>query len=179
MTTKEKSHKRRLWHIARGALSIFLPIQETQWYLRTSKDITARNLDRIRNAFPEPEDTPLDATVSPSWIEAVSASGLTPEELEKGYCRQRRRWRVMFWLVFILLPPLTLFSLSNVTDITVHQISTTLVLFSGAGVAWSKALIVTFRLWQLRNRRVSLEECGTFRHFIAGTNAVRNAIWGD
>ncbi|KMK87534.1 TraX [Pectobacterium atrosepticum ICMP 1526] len=179
MTIIEKPHKRRLWRMARGALSIFLPIQETQWYLRTSKDITTRNMERIRKAFPELEDASDAETASPDWEEAVAASGLTLEELEKGYCRQRRRWRAMFWLLSILVPPFTMFSLSNSADITVHQISTCLVLLSGTGVAWSKALIVTFRLWQLRNRRVSLAERGTFRHFMSETNAVRNAVCGD
>ena len=59
-----------------------------------------------------------------------------------------------------------------------HQFTTALVLLSGAGVAWSKALIVTYRLWQLRNHRVSLAERGTFRHFMAETDAVRDAIRG-
>ncbi|QXE13053.1 conjugal transfer protein TraX (plasmid) [Pectobacterium atrosepticum] len=136
-------------------------------------------MERIRKAFPELEDASDAETASPDWEEAVAASGLTLEELEKGYCRQRRRWRAMFWLLSILVPPFTMFSLSNSADITVHQISTCLVLLSGTGVAWSKALIVTFRLWQLRNRRVSLAERGTFRHFMSETNAVRNAVCGD
>ncbi|MEL7630959.1 conjugal transfer protein TraX [Pectobacterium aroidearum] len=179
MITEEKPQKRRLWRIARGVLNIFLPIPETQWYLRTSRDITARNMTRIRKAFPELEKTSNDVTVSPDWEDAVAASGLTPEELEKGYCRQRRCWRAMFWLLSILVPPFMMFSLSNSANMTVHQISTCLVLLSGTGVAWSKALIVTFRLWQLRNRRVSLAERGTFRHFMSETNAARNAIRGD
>lgn len=62
--------------------------------------------------------------------------------------------------------------------ITAHQVSTILVLFAGAGVSWSRALIITYRLWQLRSRRVSLAEGGTFRHFLTETRAVRNAIRG-
>ncbi|MGS6321538.1 conjugal transfer protein TraX, partial [Enterobacter hormaechei] len=98
--------------------------------------------------------------------------------LDKGYVSQRRRWRFLFWLMIILVPlaPLTTFIIGG--SITAHQISTCVVLFSGAGVAWSKALIVTYRLWQLRNRRVSLAEGGTFQHFRTETHALRDSILG-
>ncbi|RIC40643.1 hypothetical protein D1895_07455, partial [Escherichia coli] len=34
----------------------------------------------------------------------------------------------------------------------------------------SQSLIAGFRLWQIRNRRVSPAEKGTFRHFLAESN---------
>ncbi|MDV5280063.1 hypothetical protein [Leclercia adecarboxylata] len=52
----------------------------------------------------------------------------------------------------------------------------------GAVCQWRRgmveALIITYRLWQLRSRRVSLAEGGTFRHFLTETRAVGNAIRG-
>ncbi|EJF0241856.1 conjugal transfer protein TraX [Salmonella enterica subsp. enterica serovar Liverpool] len=179
MITDDKPKKpRRLWRITRGLLSLFLPVQETQWYLRSSRDVTSRNLARIRKAFPELDVTE-EPPASPDWAAAVAASGQTPEALESNYLAQRRRWRLMFWLLAIPVPLFTLGPVYAGNGLTFHQFSTGLVLFSGAGVAWSKALIVTFRLWQLRNRRVSEAERGTFRHFIAETRAVRDAIRGD
>lgn len=178
MIIDEKQNKpRRLWRITRGLLSIFLPVQETQWFLRSSRDVTARNMERIRNAFPDLEVSDAPPS-SPDWSAAVAASGLTAEELEKNYLTQRRRWRVMFWLLAVPIPLFTLAPVIIGSGITFHQFTTALVLLSGAGVAWSKALIVTYRLWQLRNRRVSLAERGTFRHFMAETDAVRDAIRG-
>lgn len=178
MITEEKQNKpRRMWRITRGLLSLFLPVQETQWFLRTSRDVTSRNMERIRNAFPELDDTELP-TSSPDWAAAVAASGLTKEALEKNYLSQRRRWRIMFWLLAVPVPLFTLAPVITGSGITFHQFTTALVLLSGAGVAWSKALIVTYRLWQLRNRRVSLVERGTFRHFMTETDAVRDAIRG-
>lgn len=161
--------------ITRGVLSLFLPVQETTWFLRSARHMTSRNLGRMRDAFPEPRSDD-ELPVSPDWEKAVEESGCTPEQLDRGYVSQRRRWRFLFWLMAIPVPltPLTPFITGG--SITVHQISTCVVLFSGAGVAWSQALIVTYRLWQLRNRRVSLAEGGTFQHFMTETHAVRDAI---
>lgn len=163
--------------ITRGLLSIFLPLQETKWYLRAARHMTSRNIERMRDAFPEliTDDKP---PASPDWEKAVAESGCTPAQLDKGYVSQRKRWRVLFWLMTIPVPLAALTPFIIGGSISAQQISTCVVLFSGAGVAWSKALIVTYRLWQLRNRRVSLAERGTFQHFMAETHAVRDAILG-
>ncbi|CAM4371821.1 MULTISPECIES: conjugal transfer protein TraX [Enterobacteriaceae] len=178
--TSEKivSRKKSLTgRITIGLLSIFLPVQETKWFLRSARHMTSRNLERMRDAFPE-LNTDDKLPASPDWEKAVEESGCTTEQLDKGYVSQRRRWRFLFWLMIILVPlaPLTTFIIGG--SITAHQISTCVVLFSGAGVAWSKALIVTYRLWQLRNRRVSLAEGGTFQHFRTETHALRDSILG-
>ncbi|HFN3899243.1 TPA: hypothetical protein ACRVWQ_003609 [Escherichia coli] len=39
----------------------------------------------------------------------------------------------------------------------------------------SQSLIASFRLWQLRNRRVSQTEKGTFRHFLAESDWLSEA----
>ena len=163
--------------IARGLLSIFIPLQETKWFLRSARHMTSRNLERMRGAFPDLKNN-AEPPASPDWEKAVAESGCTPEELDKGYVAQRKRWRILFWLMAIPVPLAAMTPLFSGASITAHQISTCVVLFSGAGVAWSKALIVTYRLWQLRNRRVSLAEGGTFQHFMTETHAVRDAIHG-
>lgn len=177
-TENTSPHKKGLTgRFTRGLLSLILPVQETKWYLRATRDMTARNVARMRKAFPELTDTPAPSE-SPDWAKAVADSGFTPAELEKGYLSQRRSWRVMFWLLAIPVPLTVLFPVLSGNGMSVHLISTCMVLMSGAAVAWSKALIVTYRLWQLRSRRVSLAERGTFRHFMAETDAVRDAIRG-
>ncbi|QXB24140.1 conjugal transfer protein TraX [Lelliottia amnigena] len=163
--------------ITRGLLSILVPLQETKWIVRSAQHMTTRNLERMRDAFPERKNDDV-LPASPDWEKAVADSGCTQEELDKGYVIQRRRWRALFWLMAIPVPLAALMPLFTGASISAHQISTCAVLFSGAGVAWSKALIVSYRLWQLRSRRVSLAEGGTFRHFMTETHAVRDAIRG-
>lgn len=162
--------------IARGVMSIFLPVPETTWFLRSARHMTARNMERMRNALPVLDNDESTPSFSPDWEKAVAESGLTPAQLEKNYLSVRRRWRVLFWLLAVPVPVTLLLPLFSGEGMTVHQISTALVLLSGAGVAWSRALIVTYRLWQLRSRRVSLAEGGTFRHFLQETRAVSDAI---
>lgn len=179
MTTEQKtaSKKGLPGLITRGVLNIFLPIQETKWYLRSARHMTARNMERMRDAFPAPAEETAEP-VSPDWEKAVADSGCTPAQLENNYLTLRRRWRLLFWLMAIPVPLTLLLPQFSGNGMTAHQFSTCLVLFSGAGVAWSRALIVTYRLWQLRSRRVSLAEGGTFRHFLTETHAVREAIRG-
>jgi len=178
-TDSTPAQKKRLsGRIARGVMSIILPVQETTWFLRSARHMTARNLARMRHAFPEPADSGAAPPASPDWEKAVADSGCTPAQLEKNYLSLRRRWRVLFWLMAVPVPLMLLLPVFSAAGITAHQVSTCLVLFAGAGVAWSRALIITYRLWQLRSRRVSLAEGGTFRHFLTETRAVRNAIRG-
>lgn len=165
------------WRITRGLISIFLPLQETKWYIRSSRDMTVRNLERMRKAFPELVESE-QPHESPDWEEAVAASGKTAGDLEKDYLLQRRIWRIFFWSLALPLPLYILVPLISGNGLSFQQICTSLVLLAGAGIAWSKALIITFRLWQLRTHRVSMVERGTFRHFIAETDAVKGAIRG-
>lgn len=183
----EKSHAskgHRARRVARGLLNIILPLQDVSWYQRSTRDMTARNIERMQKAFPElldrsgetADDSP--AVDDTSWQRAVAESGRTPEQLDAGYRASRWRWRAMFWLLTIPVPLFMLTPLYGLGPLTFNALMTCLVLFSGAGVAWLKALIITYRLWQLRTRRVSLAERGTFRHFLAETHATRDAITG-
>jgi len=179
--TSEKTPARKKGlpgRITRGVLNIFLPVQETKWYLRSARHMTARNLERMRNTFPVLTNDEAEPPASPDWEKAIADSGCTPAQLEKNYLTLRRRWRLLFWLMAVPVPLTLLLPQFSGSGMTAHQVSSCLVLFSGAGVAWSRALIVTYRLWQLRSRRVSLAEGGTFRHFLTETQAVREAIRG-
>ena len=162
-----------------GLLSIVLPIQETKWYLRASRHITARNFERMNKALSEfipPDESQQEDKHEINWANAIAASGRTPAQLEAGYLAQRRGRRIVFWLLAVPVPLILLLPLYNGNGFTLQQISTCLVFFSGAGIAWSRALIAAFKLWQLRNRRVSLSERGTFRHFIAENHLFRAAV---
>ena len=83
--TSEKivSRKKSLTgRITIGLLSIFLPVQETKWFLRSARHMTSRNLERMRDAFPElntddklPASPLRNPAVLPnSWIRGMLAS---------------------------------------------------------------------------------------------------------
>lgn len=181
MTRQKTTATSRSRLILRGLLSIVLPIQETKWYLRASRHITARNFERMNKALSgltPPDEPQQEDKHTTGWEYAVAASGRTPAQLEAGYLAQRRNWRIIFWLLAIPVPLFMLTPFYGAQYFTFHEISTFLVLFSGAAIAWFRALVMTFRLWQLRTRRVSLSERGTFRHFMAENDALRDAIKG-
>lgn len=56
-----------------------------------------------------------------------------------------------------------------------RAISTLVLILSGVALCASRALIVTYRLWQLHERKVSEPEQGTFRDFLSDRNGWRNA----
>ncbi|EJQ4038806.1 IncI1-type conjugal transfer protein TraX, partial [Shigella sonnei] len=69
-----------------------------------------------------------------------------------------------------------LFAASSLPLITqVRAISTLVLILSGVALCASRALIVTYRLWQLHERKVSEPEQGTFRDFLNDRNGWRNA----
>lgn len=187
MARQKTSGTSRSKRILLGLLSIILPIQETKWYLRASRHITSRNFERMNKALSDfiPPEEPLqedkgtflqDDKQETGWASAVAASGRTPAQLEAGYLARRRDWRIIFWVMAVPVPLILLLPLYHGNGFTLHQASTCLVFISGAGIAWSRALIAAFRLWQLRNRRVSLAERGTFRHFLAENHLFRAAV---
>ncbi|MDJ6542253.1 conjugal transfer protein TraX [Salmonella enterica] len=96
------------------------------------------------------------------------------------FCRLRTRWRVFFWL--LLTPAVFLCGMAlhaaTLPPVTFWRLLTTLLcLLACAGLSASRALIVTYRLWQLRERRVSVEEKGTFRDFLAQTHGWGPTVW--
>lgn len=171
------SKTRKSWRITRGVLNLFIPISETGVIYRAVRHMTTSHAERIRRCLPEKllEENTVDAE-SLGWEAAVAATGLTPATLDKNYSRQRTIWRVSFWVLTLSVLIICAASLhaSTLSAITVsRQLITCLILFGGTAVTWSRAVIITYRLWQLREHRVSEEERGTFRDFLADTGG-----WG-
>ncbi|EFB1700419.1 conjugal transfer protein TraX, partial [Escherichia coli] len=87
-------------------------------------------------------------------------------------------WRFCCWslLAIALFLSGMLFAASSLPLTTlVRAISTLVLILSGVALCASRALIVTYRLWQLHERKVSEPEQGTFRDFLNDRNGWRNA----
>lgn len=170
--------QRRRWRVTRGVLNIILPVTETGWIIRSCRHMFVSHAQRIRRCLPEKKEG--TAQTELNWAEAVEVSGLQPAQLERRFCRLRTRWRVFFWL--LLTPAVFLCGMAlhaaTLPPVTFWRLLTTLLcLLACAGLSASRALIVTYRLWQLRERRVSVEEKGTFRDFLAQTHGWGPAVW--
>lgn len=166
------------WRVTRVALNIVLPVMETGWIIRSCHHMFSSHWQRIKRCLPEKNDTATQAGLS--WSEAVQASGMSPVQLERRFCRLRTRWRVFFWLLLTPAVFLTGMALhaTALPPVTFWRLLTTLLcLLACSGLSASRALIVSYRLWQLCGRRVSVEEKGTFPDFLAEKRGWVPALW--
>ncbi|MBA6068066.1 conjugal transfer protein TraX [Pseudomonas mosselii] len=115
-----------------------------------------------------------------TWEQAVQQSGVPVEKLRKGIKLTRALW----WCLMVvpggfalILSVLLAFAASGLPGGTVLRVGVAiLVLTALSSVGFVKALVATYRLWQLDMRRVSQAERGTFRDFCVETNWVRQVI---
>lgn len=111
-----------------------------------------------------------------TWAQAVEKSGQSVEQLARGY----RRSRYLSWSVMMLTGGLSLTLLGllvavgfDLPEAPMHRAFITLfVLTTVFAVSLTKVLKTNYRLWQLINQRVSLDEGGTFAHYKA-----ENKMW--
>ena len=148
----------------RRIINIFVPLMETRLITNSVQHMLKQQksrLDRFRQVNNK------KAQLCLSWEEALQASHMSVDDLDRRFRRRRTAWRLCCWslLAIALLPLMTL----------VRAISTLVLILSGVALCASRALIVTYRLWQLHERKVSEPEQGTFRDFLNDRNGWRNA----
>lgn len=119
------------------------------------------------------------AAESLDWSRAVALSGRTPEQLHTNF----RRIQVGWWFLMMSAGGLAIMLLAMVLiaqglpgSTLLRAVMATLLLASLSGAGFVKALIATYRLWQLHTRRVSESEGGTFRDFLAQNEWVRQVL---
>ena len=81
--------------------------------------------------------------------------------------RQRMLFRCIFWISALSTGYWTTRTLDTPSGLFFSNI---FLMMGCAMCGLSQSLIASFRLWQIRNRRVSQAEKGTFRHFLAESN---------
>lgn len=159
----------------RGIINIFVPLMETRLITNSVQHMLEqqkRRLDRFRQVNNK------KAQLHLTWEEALQASHMSVDDLDRRFRRRRIVWRLCCWslLAIALFLSGMLFAASSLPLTTlVHAISTLVLILSGVALCASRALIVTYRLWQLHERKVSEPEQGTFRDFLNNRNGWRNA----
>ena len=159
----------------RGIINIFVPLMETRLITNSVQHMLEqqkRRLDRFRQVNNK------KAQLHLTWEEALQASHMSVDDLDRRFRRRRTVWRFCCWslLAIALFLSGMLFAASSLPLTTlVRAISTLVLILSGVALCASRALIVTYRLWQLHERKVSEPEQGTFRDFLNDRNGWRNA----
>jgi len=161
------------------ALNIFLPAWEVSSWSRHA----GRNVSRLWQRLREVTAGRGAGYYRPaSWAQAVADSGLTPERLARNLRISRWIWWGLMWLTglpvagFLLMLIAAGSSISGTGWLRVGIVMCVLLLLAATGFV--QALGVSYRLWQLTEKRVSASENGSFQAFLQETRWRRVVLSG-
>ncbi|BGI52281.1 MAG: conjugal transfer protein TraX [Candidatus Hamiltonella defensa (Ceratovacuna japonica)] len=160
-------------------LNILLPLSETRRIARISIRPWRTLMNRVQGLYPQKSEKK-QGTMSLSWQEAVRDSGFTPTQLEQQYRASKYRWVCVFILppgLFMLMITALLFNAATLPMmIWIKASFFSVICMALSALGWIRALICEYRLWQLREKRVSQEERGEFRAFLKETEWIKNTM---
>lgn len=161
------------------ALNIFLPAWEVSSWSRHA----GRNVSRLWQRLREVTAGRGAGDYRPaSWAQAVADSGLTAERLARNLRVSRWIWWGLMWLTglpvagFLLMLIAAGSSISGTGWLRVGIVMCVLLLLAATGFV--QALGVSYRLWQLTEKRVSASESGSFQAFLQETRWRRVVLSG-
>lgn len=150
-------------------LNLLLPLSETRRIATTVGHSWHRHLKRVGTLTPQPapDDTGPEQL---SFEEAVAASGETREGLRRRFYRRK-----CLSLTLTALPAMVVTALLTVTALSGWHSAwlllrvgvMSLALLALSALLFVKTMVCTWRLWQLREGRLSPQERGSFMNFVA------------
>ncbi|AVF38226.1 conjugal transfer protein TraX [Rahnella sikkimica] len=159
------------------ALNVFVPASEVSQVFRYTGRSAGRLWQRLRDitAGRGAGDYRPD-----SWAQAVADTGLPSSRLRRNLRVNLSIWWGLMWLTGLPAVGFLVMLLSAAHDVSVNGwlrigiVLLVLGLISATGFV--QALGVTYRLWQLDERRVSASEKGSFRDFLNETRWCRRIL---
>lgn len=152
------------------ALNVVLPAWEvSSWTCHTGHNISRlwKRLREVTSGRGAGDYRPTD------WMQAVADSGRTPERLAHNLRISRWIWWGLMWLTglpvmgFLLMLIAAGSSIGGTGWLRVGCVMIVLMLLSATGFV--QALAVSYRLWQLTEKRVSVSEGGSFQAYLQET----------
>lgn len=159
------------------ALNIFVPASDVSHMFCYTVRNTARLWRRIREVTSgrsARDYRPAD------WSQAVTDSGLPPSRLRRNFRINLCIWWGLMWLTglpavgFLLMLIAAGHDVSATGWLRIGCVLLVLGLISATG--FTQALGVSYRLWQLEERRVSASEQGSFHDFLRETRWCRRVL---
>lgn len=166
--------KKTAWYTA----NIFIPLSETRLTMNTIIPSWKKQFQRIRVARKLMGRRQRNQTAY-TWAEAVALTEMTPTQLEQRFLRRKRLYLVLSALPALLATGLLLALLVSgiYTPMAfMRVVIMVLILLGLASIPGLQVVICSWRLWQLREQRVSVEEQGTFRDFTHGRPWIRESL---
>lgn len=115
-----------------------------------------------------------------TWEQAVERAGKPIEQLKIAFKRIRALWWFLMAVpgtLSILLLLMVLATKFNLPSGTLLRAGVAILVLAALGcIGFVKALVATYRLWQLETKRVSEEEHGTFKDFLSEARWCRQVL---
>lgn len=158
--------------------NIFLPLSETRYTKNKIIPSFAKQLQRMRVAKKLLARRRRQPGLT--WAEAVAASGMDTADIERRQLRRKKQYLAMAAVPVLMAVGLFLAVLASgiyVAPLLIRLGVMTVVLVGLGCIPLLQAVVCTWRLWQLRERRVSVEEKGTFTDFRRETAWIRLTLY--
>ncbi|EMO8006887.1 conjugal transfer protein TraX, partial [Salmonella enterica] len=139
--------------------NIFLPLSEARYTKNKIIPSFAKQLQRMRVAKKLMARRRRQPGLS--WAEAVAASGMDTASIARRQLRRKRLYLIMAGIPVLLASGLFLAVLTSGIYVAplLIRVGVIIVVLLGLGsIPFLQAIICTWRLWQLRERRVSEAE---------------------
>ncbi|MFA0921785.1 TraX protein [Pseudomonas coronafaciens pv. garcae] len=174
---KKSKAKSPLRHAGQVSLAILNPLSDLAVIYRRGIKPSWEKLKLLAGLIAKTPESPENDSVGTSWAVAVARSGRPIEKLLATFKRIRAAWwgllAISGSLSLLLLVMLLMANFSLPLSTFLRASAMLLVLGAVASLGFVKALIATYRLWQLQEQRVSVAERGTFKDFLAETRWCR------
>ncbi|CAI2155933.1 MULTISPECIES: conjugal transfer protein TraX [Serratia] len=174
---KQKSAPTSLRRVGKVGLSLVNPLSDIGVIYRSGVRPILNNLARAREVVRARRQVNRESL---TWAQAVTATGVSVEQLHTNYVRIRAFWWFLMLVcggLSLILLLLLLVSFVSLPGTILLRATITALILSLLGTAgFVKALIATYRLWQLTTRRVSVEEKGTFGDFRSENRCCRQVV---
>lgn len=160
-------------------LNIFVPASDIAGMAR----YTGRNLSRLWQRLRDVTAGRGAGSYRPdSWSQAVADTGLPAERLARNFRISRWFWWSLMWLTGLPATGFMLMLISAGSSVSgtgwLRVGCVLLVMMMLAATGFVQALAVSYRLWQLTEKRVSEAEAGSFRDFLQETHWCRQVLSG-
>ncbi|ELS9890615.1 conjugal transfer protein TraX [Salmonella enterica] len=154
--------------------NIFLPLSEARYTKNKIIPSFAKQLQRMRVAKKLLARRRRQPGLT--WVEAVAASGMDKAGIERRQLRRKKQYLAIASVPVLMAVGLFIAVLASgiyVAPLLIRLGIMTVVLVMLGSIPLLQAVVCTWRLWQLREHRVSVEEKGTFTDFRRETAWIR------
>lgn len=177
ITSKEKNSKSLGRKVAGIGVAIFVPVSEFRILYKHCISSPLKHLSRVKKLLVNYNRDSRQVT----WEQAVNDTGLSVEKLMRNYCNLRRLWWFFMSVsacLSLILMCLIILSFNDLPGVTIQRAAVTeFILLQLTVIGFIKTLTITYRLWQLTEKRVSANERGRFKDFLSEENWCKKSIF--